>query len=142
MPTASGAIQINKPVSEVFNFTADTGNWSKISPSVVSVSPAQKLSKGAKGATVRKMGSRSIDTTYEVMEFDAPRRYVVHFTSKGMEVDVTTECKEVAGGTQLTYTGRFKAKGLMMWLMMPMIAPKVRKNVKEDLQNAKKLLGG
>lgn len=142
MPTVSGTILVNKPASEVFNFLANTANRPRFSPAVVSSNPQQMLSKGAKGIEVRKMGGRTITSNYEVMEFEAPRRYVAHFTAKGMDATTTTECKEVAGGTQVTVKVQLKSKGLMMWLMMPMITPQTRKGMNEALQNTKKLLGG
>ncbi len=100
------------------------------------------LSKGAKGTEVRKMGRRTITSNYEVVEFEAPRRFVMHFTAKGMDVTATTESKEAAGGTQVTVKVQLKSKGLMMWVMMPMVTPQVRKDINEALQNTKKLLGG
>ena len=139
MPSVSNPVQINKPVAQVFDFYRDSSNWRGAEPSLVSVKPSGRISKGTKGTWVRKMGGRQVEAGFEVTEFEQNKKFVIAGSGGGMKFSGVQGFAASGDGTQVTFQLTYRLQGWMK-ILQPVVGGQVKKSVGRDMQGFKKAI--
>jgi carbon monoxide dehydrogenase subunit G len=137
MGSVTAEVQINKPATTVYKFLADTSNWHKTDDSVIDVTPKGPVSKGSKGTETRKMGGRTIEGTWVITDLVPDRKIAMDWAGPGMSGTGTNEIEGSGANTRLKFSMTYKTKGLMMWLMAPMIKREFNKTTGAMMQKTK-----
>lgn len=120
--------QIDRPLSEVFAFTADFANVEQWDPGVESSRRIDDgpVEVGARYDVVATFGSRRVPMVYEVSEYEPDR--VVVLMGKSQAVDATDEIRFEAqdGGTLVDYTADFTFNNWIRFVA-PLMSPMMKK---------------
>ena len=100
------SVWINRPVEEVFEFATNPEkepqwNTSMQESEITSEGP---LGVGTKVRSMSRVLGRSVETTWEVTEYEVNRRKAVKSTSGPVPFEATSVFESVEGGTKLTFT--------------------------------------
>lgn len=142
MTDVSSSVTIDRPAAEVFDFIADMANnprWQKGQESCVWTSEPP-IAIGSTYDQRAKFAGRTIESSFEVTEFEPGHRIRIVSTSGPMPIDVTrtvtplddSSC-EVSAHVQGEPPGPMKALGSAL-------DPVVRKSVDGDYKRLKRLL--
>ncbi len=144
---ATVKIEVRDPIAEVFGFAADATNMDRW---VTGVSERELTSDGeyGVGTTLRSKytyGGRTHEITYEVMEYDPPRRHAMKSTS-GPFPFVSTLDLGVAGegGNRVANTIRAGSDqwftSVMFVTMAPFLRMMMRRQLRRELSALKEVL--
>lgn len=117
-----GAVVINRPVEEVFDFVADARNEPRYNPRI---RRAEKVSDGPIGPGTRfrtettSMG-RTTEMIIEIIEYQRPRRLVSTTRLSAMDIHGTLTFDPVDSGTRMQWSWDVKPRGIYK-LMAPLI---------------------
>jgi carbon monoxide dehydrogenase subunit G len=134
-------LEIRRPIEKVFTFVANFENEPKWQPGVMKT---MKTSEGAIGVgttfqeDVKFMGRR-MRGTYEVVEYDPPRKFSIKATSGPFAYRANYMFVPVSGGTQFTGAGEIEPSGFFR-LIVPLSARMVGKQIEMGLTNLKRVL--
>ena len=136
------AVTIARPRAEVAAFASDPDNVTRWYRNITSVEweTTPPVRAGSRVAFVARFLGRRLSYTYEVTEFDPPRRLVMG-TAQGpfpMETVYTWE-DAPGGGTRMTLRNRGTPEGFAA-LGAPVIAAAMRRATGKDLAALKALL--
>ena len=148
MPEVEGAVVISRPVEDVFAYMSDPQNSTKWEPGVV---VSEFTSEGGPhlGAKVRrvvKLEGMTIESTWEITEYEQNKAFGVTFESQqGKQFKQFAECIgwEFAsdhGGTRVVYRVRGEARGIVWKLLLPWIMPLLKWRFRKDYAKLKGLL--
>ena len=98
------AIEVPRPIAEVFHYTSDFGNAAQWDPGVAE---SRKVSKGpiAVGTEFElrvRFGPRSIPMTYVVREYAPPKRVVLEGRGDSIHALDAIAFASIPGGTRIT----------------------------------------
>jgi carbon monoxide dehydrogenase subunit G len=141
MINLENSVVINRPVDEVFAFLANPENeplWNQ------STQKAEQTSEGPMGVgatvnTVNRFLGRTIDSTWEVTEYEVNRRRAVKSTSGPMPFEFAQTFESVEGGTKITGTGQIEAGGFFK-LAEPVVGRMARRQQETSFANLKDFL--
>ena len=107
------AIEVPRPIAEVFHYTSDFGNAAQWDPGVAE---SRKVSKGpiAVGTEFElrvRFGPRSIPMTYVVREYAPPMRVVLEGRGDSIHALDAIAFASIPGGTRITYTAEISILG-------------------------------
>ena len=142
MAAITQSVEIGRKPEDVFAYLSELsrhGEWQEDIVSVTSVTDG--LTRvGSRVTEVRRAGGREVTGTYEITEWDAPRR----FGFRGIDGPVRPvgrgTLEPVGEGTRLTLELDFEGHGLGGKLIAPLARSHARKQVPKDQQNLKKRL--
>ncbi len=134
-------VVINRPVEEVFAFTANPENdtqWvSGIQESrLTSDGP---LGKGSTAVEVIRFLGRRMEIEFLITEYEPDRKWSAKSTGGPISFEQTVTYEPVDGGARLTTTVEGDAKGFFK-LADPILARMVKRLTEADLGNLKDLL--
>lgn len=122
--------QIDRPLNEVFAFTADFANTEKWDPGVVS---ARQVGSGPVGVGTKyevetKFGSSRIPMLYEITEYETDRRVVLE--GQGAKIHALDEIdfESRGNGTFVDYTATLTFSNWIKYVS-PLMAPIMRRVV-------------
>ena len=136
-------VVIDRPVEEVFAFVTDPNNdplWH------ASTLEAEQTSEGAVevGTTYRivlKFLGRRIETTYEITEYEPPRRHCVRITSGPIPAVGCHLLEPTDGGsTRFTQTLERGELGFFFRLAEPLVRRAINRQSEADMATLKDLL--
>ena len=135
------SVAVECPVERVFAYTTEARNWPKWH---ATMPEAEQTSKGKvcigttfKGKN-RNMGQTS-DWTARVTEYAPNTHWGKVITSGSIVIDDRLTFDSTEGGTKFTTTYDVKVSGLSK-LASPVIVSSMRKQLKQDLTNLKRIL--
>jgi hypothetical protein len=138
----STAIEIRRGRDEVAAFAADPDNataWYRNIEAVEWKSPHQ-LSVGARIAFTARFLGRRLAYTYEVVEHEPGRRFVMRTSEGPFPMETTYTWEDAPGGaTRMTLRNRGEPGGFGR-LMQPLMAPAMRRANQQDLARLKGIL--
>jgi len=135
------SVWINRPVEEVFEFTAQPENeplWN------TTLQESEITSEGplGVGTTVRSVSrvlGQTAELTSEVTEYQVNRKKAVKSTSGPIPFEATSVFESVDGGTKLTFSIQAEAGGISR-LIAPVIIRMGKSQTENSFANLKELL--
>jgi carbon monoxide dehydrogenase subunit G len=120
--------QIDRPIAEVFAFTADFANAEKWDPGV---SSARRVGETLPGVGARydllvKFGSREVPMTYEVTEWEENRRVVLEGTGGTLRAVDVIRFEQREGGTLVDYTADLTFTNWVRFVA-PLLSPMLKR---------------
>jgi carbon monoxide dehydrogenase subunit G len=120
--------QIDRPLEEVFAFTADFANAEKWDPGV---SSARRVGETPPGVGARydlmvKFGSRQAPMTYEITEWEENRRVVLEGRGETLRAVDDIRFEQTEGGTLVDYTADLTFTNWMRFVA-PLLSPTLRR---------------
>lgn len=110
---------INRPLSEVFEYTADFSNSEEWDPGVDSSKATEPgpVQVGSQYSLEGTFGPSTIPMMYEVTEYDPPRRVVLQGRGERFDALDTIEFKSAGdGATDVSYTAEITLFGALRFL--------------------------
>jgi hypothetical protein len=143
MISATSSVFINRPVEEVFEFTAAFENshlWQGdlIRSEQTSDGP---LGVGATGIFAQKFMGREMENTVEVTVYDPPYQMCFRSTSGPIAFEGCQTCESVDGGTQFTVAIEGEAGGFFK-VAEGMVQKQLASSLERDNNNLKAVLEG
>jgi hypothetical protein len=134
-------VEIARPPAEVFAFLVDMSNWSKLDQTIVMLEPMTPLAVGANGTVTNKraLGMKAT-TRWEITEFVPGQRLTNRIVGVGYELREKVDLTPTAGGTRVSVTDRLTATGPVGWLMVPLSAGIIRRDLENRSAALKALL--
>ena len=144
MITASSSVEIEKPVSEVFEFVTDCRNEPKWHSDAIEASQIGEgaLAVGTKQRWLLKfMGRREMMMEVTRLEPDRREELTARTALMGMAPTITYSFEQVGTRTRFTRSVQMDPQGVGK-LMKPMMRGMVPKRNAEFVRNLKKVLDG
>jgi hypothetical protein len=118
MANIEGAIFIERPPGEVFDFVADERHEPMYNPQMVRV---EKLTSGPVGEGTKyrawmRSGMRTEEMLIETTRFDPPRILSSSTTLRNMTIHGTLEFSPEGEGTRMSWSWQLEPKGLLRML--------------------------
>ena len=133
---------IDRPVEAVAAYAADPSNapeWYANISRVDWVTDAP-LGVGTRTAFVARFLGRTLEYTYEVVEYEPGRRLVMRTSEGPFPMETTYEWSSVGdGATRMVLRNRGEPAGFSK-VMAPMMAPAMKRNTAKDLAKLKAIL--
>ena len=135
------SVIINRPVEEVFEFVMNPENESLWNPGT---QKAEQTSDGPMGVGttihfVARFLGRTVDSEFEVIEYEANRKRVNKSISGPYPYEVTNLFESAEGGTKFTATAQFDIGGFYK-LAEPLVARMADRQIESSFANLKDLL--
>jgi carbon monoxide dehydrogenase subunit G len=141
MTTISDSIEIEREPDDVFNFVTDpnrTRLW-QTTVAETSQTPSGAMTVGTRVMDTRRFMGRRIESEWEVIEHDPPRRSVIRAVSGPISFSGSYTLAPDAGGTRLTVSIDLNAAGFFR-LAEPVFAQIARRELASNLGHLKDLL--
>lgn len=144
MADIQDSLIINKPLEEVFSYTANMENAPKIMENVVEI---EKLTDGStqvgsRFKETREIRGRKASSIIEFVEYTPNKSYAVQSETNGLKVVYHYDFQAVAEGTKVAFKGDIFTTGLVMKLTKPIIRKILKKEDGGHLKQLKSLLEG
>lgn len=122
MATITGAIEIDCPVEEVFDFVADERNEPMYNPLLLhsTKTTSGRIGMGTRFAAAHRTHGKPAELTIEITGYDRPHRLVSHTTMPGCEVDGELTFEPLGGRTRLRWNWIVQPKHAK-WLAGPVL---------------------
>ena len=136
------SIDIDRPIEEVFRAITDARTQSQWDPGMLEGhhEPDAPAQLGTKITEVRKFSGRVMETTSELVEFEANKKVVRKGENNGpMSLTGILTFTPTDTGTHVDWTWLLKLSG-MLSLMTPIMARQLKKSAEPTLLNLKQLL--
>lgn len=138
MPIVRTVVEIARPPEEVLDAMVDTDVWLAISPELVAVEPRGRVAQGMKGTMTRKQGRKRIEGAWEIVELAPGQTMVMRGTEPGTEFRERVDLEPLEDGcTRMTSTAEFGATSLPMRLLLPVMAPAIRRSFRRQYEALK-----
>ncbi len=132
---------INRPVEEVFAYTANPENDPQWQSGIeeARLTSDGPLGKGSTAREVIRFLGRRMDIEFLITEYEQDKKLSVKTTGGPVSFEQTATYEPVDGGTRLNFTMEGDAKGFFK-LADPLLARMVKRQVQGDLGNLKDLM--
>ena len=136
-------IEIARPREEVAAYAADPTNATAWYENIESIEweTAPPVAVGSRMAFVARFLGRRLAYTYEVIEHDPGRRFVMRTAEGPFPMETTYEFSEAPGGTRMTLRNRGEPSGFAR-VTAPVMERAMRRANRKDLERLKTILEG
>ena len=141
MPEIKGTIEIGRPVEEVFTYYSDPKSsleWER-GVEVNELTSEGPMGVGSKGRRVETFMGRD-EYVWEVTEWKPNELMAIKAESDKFIGYGEWRAEPTDGGTRLTYRYRGSAKNPFFKLLMPLMLPLLKRQIKKDYQKLKEVL--
>jgi uncharacterized membrane protein len=135
------AVQIDRPVGEVFDYVADARNRPQWDEDVISeeLTSPEPIGVGSTVRTrLRSMG-REYEYTWQITGHERPRTVAIESTSGPFPTTLLFALEDRSGGTALEFSVRGSPGGVMR-LLQPLIARNTQSNLERNFARLKQVL--
>ena len=141
MAIVESSVVINRPVEEVFDYVVDPNNTAQWAGPVVE---AKKTSDGPVGLgstskRVTQFLGRTMESTYEITEFEPHSYYRDKTTSGPVPMKSRISVDSVKEGAKVTIEGEIEAAGFFK-LAEPLLSRMAKRQIATDVQTLKDML--
>ena len=141
MATVESSVVINRPVEEVFAYVVDPKNTAQWAGPVIE---AEKTSEGPIGLgttskRVTQFLGRTMEGTYEIIEFEPNSYYRDKTTSGPVPMKSRISVESVKDGAKVTIEGTIEAAGFFK-MAEPLISRMAKRQIATDVQTLKDML--
>lgn len=144
MAPITESIEINRRPEDVFAYLDDVERHGEWQEQIVDVQPEsdQPMGVGKRVRETRRVPGGDRSMTYEVTEYDPPRRSSFRVLDGPIRAVGTISVEPVADGSRsrLTFTLDFQGHGLGGKLLLPVAKGQARKQIPKDQARMKELL--
>jgi len=135
------SVQINKPSDRVFGYVTDLTNLPKWETNILEAERThdEETGVGIKYRGVSKTMGQRMAWESEVTTTNPPESWEETITSGSSVIKERLTFESIEGGTKFTLVYDMQAGGFLK-LLAPMVTSSMRKQVKENLANLKKIL--
>lgn len=136
-------LDIKRPVEEVFDYITDHINMGEWIPQILKSEDTSDggPQPGATFSQLIKSPGPHLEMTFEIVEYQPPRKYVYKSTTGPVPVwSIFDFERQSAGSTQLTYTEEVNPTDFLSKLMKPYLKRLIRKKLKADFLRLKAVL--
>jgi uncharacterized protein YndB with AHSA1/START domain len=138
------SIEINRRPEDVFAYLDDVERHGEWQDQIVDVQPEsdQPMGVGKRVRETRRVPGGDRSMTYEVTEYDPPRRSSFRVLDGPIRAVGTISVEPVSDGSRsrLTFTVDFQGHGLGGKLLLPVAKGQARKQIPKDQARMKELL--
>jgi uncharacterized protein YndB with AHSA1/START domain len=138
------SIEINRRPEDVFAYLDDVERHGEWQDQIVDVQPEsdQPMGVGKRVRETRRVPGGDRSMTYEVTEYDPPRRSSFRVLDGPIRAVGTISVEPVGDGSRsrLTFTVDFQGHGLGGKLLLPVAKGQARKQIPKDQARMKELL--
>lgn len=144
MAPITESIEINRRPEDVFAYLDDVERHGEWQEQIVDVQPEsdQPMGVGKRVRETRRVPGGDRSMTYEVTEYDPPRRSSFRVLDGPIRAVGTISVEPVGDGSRsrLTFTLDFQGHGLGGKLLLPVAKGQARKQIPKDQARMKELL--
>jgi len=114
MPTLRRQLEVDRPLDEVWDFIGDFVNSAAWDPGVAEAvnSTGDPVRVGTVYTLVVIFGGKRSPMTYEVIEYDPPKKVVLKGEGKSVSAVDDIRFSPIPGGTRIDYVADLRLKGL------------------------------
>jgi hypothetical protein len=133
---------IDSPINKVFDILTDFTNSSSIMEQVISTEKitAGPIRKGTKLKEIRRIKKKEVEIILTVSEFIPNQKYSVISESNGILVEYHYTFIEEENGTLLQFEGNVHTKGIINFMLKPVIISVLKKEDGDHLDKLKKVI--
>ncbi len=134
-------VDVNRPVSEVFEYLTDPANlpeWQSSAIEAKKDTPGP-MGQGTRMTEVRKFLGRRMESTVEVTEYEPDRKFSLKALSGPVPFEVHHTFESEGGGTRIRFVGEGDPGGFFK-LAEPIVARNAERQFKGDFETLKDLL--
>ena len=141
MISTENSVEIGRPVEQVFAYVMDPDNEPIWNPATqkAEITSAGPMGVGTIIHYVGRFLGRTVDTTFEVTEYEANRKRVNKSLSGPYPYEITNLFESVEGGTKFTATARLDVGGFFK-VAEPLLVRMINRQVDNGFANLKDLL--
>ena len=143
MPEIRGTIDIARPVEDVFDYLKEPKNnveWEKAAVEMELTSEGP-IGVGSKGRRVDKTPGMGTDEgVWEVTQFEENKIIEMGFETDKFAGDGAWELEPANGATRLSYRFRGETKSFIFKIMMPLMMPMMKRQIRKDYGRLKEIL--
>ena len=141
MAIVKESVIIKRPAEQVYNFVTDLKNLPRWEPAILEVeqTSAGEMGVGTTYRGINKMMGMKMKWTATVSECEPNKKWGETIISGSSRIDEHLDFDAVDGSTRFTLAYDMKAGGILK-LLSPMITSTMRKQVKDNLGNLKRIL--
>ena len=141
MPRLSASLVVNRPVEDVFSYVASFENRMNYEEGLVESEQTSDgpFGLGATGRDAMRAMGRRMESTAEIVAFEANKTFTFKSTSGPMEFQGTWTFDSEGGGTRLSVDAEGHMKGLMK-LFEPLIVMKFKSQMNRTTARLKEIL--
>ena len=143
MPEIRGTVEIGRPVEDVFAYLSDPTNNPKWESSAVEMELTTEgpLALGSKGRRVEKIPGMGTDEgIWEITKHVPNESLAMTFESQRVTGSSGYELEAAEGATSLTYWFVANPRNMLMKLLLPLMIPMIRGQVRKDYVELKRIL--
>jgi carbon monoxide dehydrogenase subunit G len=135
------SIEINRPPEDVYEFMANVNNLPRCSSAIQEVNdaPERAIEQGDTYTSVAKVMGRTITTSHRVEQADFPSRLEIEGKTGNTVISVTIRFEPTEVGTRVIQSGEGEPGGALRFAG-PILERTMRRQLREDLDNLKKIL--
>lgn len=141
MARIEASITVNRPIEEVFTFTADVNNAAKWQSGIIEAVRTSSDPVGV-GTTYRfkqQVVGQKMDTTGTLTAYDPPNRWAWKATSGPFPMSGATACEAVGDGTRVTVSIDAEPGGFFK-LAEGLLTKQVQSQTENDLKKLKEIM--
>ena len=143
MAEVKGSIEIGRPAKDVFGYLSDPKNnveWEKsvFESELTSEGP---IGVGSKGRLAEKFLGTN-EGTWEITEYEQDKVIALAFESEKMFGERRSELESTDSGTTLGYRLKGTPRNAILKLLMPLMMPMFKREVRQDYERLKGILEG
>lgn len=101
---------------------------------------AGPIALGTTGREVRVMDGRRFVTDFRISDFHTNEAFAFRTTAGAMAEDVDYVIRPSADGTNLTLHLHIHPRNLILWLLAPIIRPRIERNFRANLDRFQKIV--
>ena len=142
MPHIRESVHIDRPVGEVFDYTADPDNQTTIQSNMIEFeADGPRLEKGTKASGLTRVAGRKVQWTTEITEFHPNERVEMRSIDAPMEFHITWIYEPEGDGCLVTFDQEVGSLGSFFGkLADPIVTKMYSRDVRGNLENLKILL--
>jgi carbon monoxide dehydrogenase subunit G len=135
------SILFHRPVHEVFDYLSDFQNGPQWQSGLQGVGRITEgpIGVGTRFTSVRKAMGRRMESGIEFTAFELNKRFAIKSYSGSSPFKQTFQFEQEGEGTRLNSTFELELGGLMN-LAEPLVAPRVRREMKADFDTLKEII--
>lgn len=141
MVTIEASVDINRPIEEVFAYVSDPtkqAEWSSMTLEAT-LEGSGPVGVGSRVRAIGKVLGRRLESTAEITQYDAPRKFAMRSVSGRGHLDLERQLESIGEGTR--YRSKLVGEsGGVFKLADPIVTALLKRTVETDLQTLKALL--